>query len=77
MSKMRSKNVTESLTVNQQLYAVIGYSDVCQNGNLQASLYGVFSTKKLTKEADDELQQISVVDYYEIEYPRLDEFGYK
>lgn len=77
MSKMKSKNVTESLTVNQQLYAVVGYSDICQNGNLQAGLYGVFSTEKLAKEAGDELQQTSVVDYYEIEYPRLDEFGYK
>lgn len=49
MSKMKSKNVTESLTVNQQLYAVVGYSDICQNGNLQAGLYGVFSTEKLCK----------------------------
>lgn len=77
MTKMKSNKVTDALIANQQLYAVIGYSDICQNGNLQAGLYGVFSTEKLATEAGDELQKISVVEYYEIEYPRLDEFGYR
>lgn len=49
MSKMKSKNVMEALTVNQQLYAVVGYSDICQNGNLQAGLYGVFFYGKACK----------------------------
>lgn len=59
------------------VYVVIGYSDVCQNGNYEGSLYGVFSTEKLAKECGDELVKSECISYYEIECPHIDEFGYK
>lgn len=53
------------------IYTVIGY-----NKN-EAQLMGCFSTEELARECGDELVEAEVVDRYEIEYPELDEFGYK
>lgn len=59
------------------VYVVMGYIDICQNGNLEAVLQGVFSTEELARECGDELVECGNVEYYEIECPKLDEFGWK
>lgn len=59
------------------VFAVMGYSDLCGNGNMEAQLYGVFNTEKAAKECGEELVEAEVIGYYEIETPLLDEFGYK
>ena len=64
-------------TYSLNLCVVMGYIDLCQNGNYEAQLMGVFSTDELAKECGDELVEAEVVHHYEIEHPLLDEFGYK
>lgn len=61
----------------ETIYVVMGYQDVCQNGNYEASLMGVFSSRELAEECGDELIACNLVHHYEIEEPLLDEFGYK
>lgn len=56
---------------------VMGYSDLCGNGNLEAQLIGVFSTEELALECGNELVECGVIHHFEIEHPALDEFGYK
>lgn len=60
---------------NLELYVVMGYIDLCQNGNTEAVLQGVFSTEELARECGDELVECGNIEYYEIECPKLDEFG--
>lgn len=68
----------ENLNVFQQeLFVVMGYSDICMNGNYEAQLQGVFSTEELAKECGDELVKCGNIHHYEIECPLLDEFGWK
>lgn len=64
-------------TYQNQVYVVMGYSDVCQNGNYEGSLQGVFSTQELAEECGRELVKTDVISYYEIECPLVDEFGFK
>ena len=58
-------------------YIVMGYVDICQNGNYEAQLQGVFSTEQLATECGNELVEAKVIHHFEIECPQLDEFGYK
>ena len=69
----------EKLTTyaDKELYVVIGYDDVCGNGNYEAILYGVYSTEQLAREAAEELLELGNIHHYEIEYPKLDEFGWR
>lgn len=62
---------------DKQLYVVIGYEDVCDNGNYEAILYGVYSTEQLAREAAEELLELGNIHHYEIECPKLDEFGWR
>lgn len=64
-------------TYQNQVYVVMGYSDVCQNGNYEGSLQGVFSTPELAEECGKELVEAEAISYYEIECPLVDEFGFK
>ena len=64
-------------TYSPNLCVVMGYIDLCQNGNYEAQLMGVFSKDEVAKECGDELVEAEVVHHYEIEHPLLDEFGYK
>jgi hypothetical protein len=60
------------------VYVVVGFQDVCQNGNLEKDIYGVFSTEALATECVDELtDMLEYIDHFEIEEVGLDEFGYK
>lgn len=59
------------------VYVVMGYVDICQNGNTEAVLQGVFSSEALATECGKELVECGNIAYYEIETPKLDEFGYK
>ena len=59
------------------LNAVIGYSDNCNNGNYDAQLMGIFSNSDLAMQCGNELVDAEVIKYYEIENPKLDEFGYR
>ena len=60
-----------------KIYALVGYSDKCNNGNFVGQIYGAFSTEELAREAGDELKEAKIISYYEIECPKLDEFGWK
>ena len=64
-------------TYKTEIYVVMGYEDLCQNGNYEAVLYGVYSTEKLARECGDELVALGNIHHYEIERPLLDEFGWK
>lgn len=64
-------------TYQTRLYVVMGYTDLCQTGNYEAVLQGVFSTEKLARECGDELTAVGNIHHYEIECPTLDEFGWK
>lgn len=64
-------------TYQNQVYVVMGYSDVRQNGNYEGTLQGVFSTQELAEECGKELVETEVISYYEIECPLVDEFGFK
>ena len=59
------------------IYVLVGYNDVCQNGNYEGQVYGVFSSDELAREAGDELVDLNNIAYYEIECPVLDEFGWR
>lgn len=61
----------------QELYAVIGYVDVNENGSYETQLYGVFSKKEIAQDCGDELVECGNIHHYEIECPMLDEFGWK
>lgn len=69
----------EKLTTyaDKELYVDIGYDDVCGNGNYEAILYGVYSTEQLAREAAEELLELGNIHRYEIESPKLDEFGWR
>ena len=60
---------------NPELNVVMGHS-VSGNGE-EVQCMGVFSTPELAAECGDELVKAEVVKYYEVETPKLDEFGYK
>ena len=62
---------------DKELYVVIGYDDVCGNGNYEAILYGVYSTEQLARETAEELFELGNIHHYEIECPKLDEFGWR
>ena len=62
---------------DKELYVVIGYDDVCRNGNYEAILYGVYSTEQLARETAEELFELGNIHHYEIECPKLDEFGWR
>lgn len=64
-------------TYQNQVYVVMGYSDVCKNGNYEGTLQGVFSTPELAQECGDELVEAKEISYYDIECPLIDEFGFK
>lgn len=59
------------------IHVLVGYSDECNNGNFVGQVYGAFSTEELAREAGDELKEAEMISYYEIECPKLDEFGWK
>ena len=59
------------------VYVLVGYEDVCQNGNYEGQVYGAFSAEDLAREAGDELVELHNIAYYEIECPKLDEFGWR
>lgn len=61
----------------ETVYVLVGYEDVCMNGNYEGSVYGAFSTEELAREAGDELVEVGNIAYYEIEAPKLDEFGWR
>lgn len=68
----------EKLAVYQtELHVVMGYVDLCENGNYEAVLQGVFSTEQLARECGDELVASGNIHHYEIECPLLDEFGWR
>lgn len=67
----------ECQTKNLNLCVPIGYASTCNNGTYEARLLGVFSEEKLAAECGDELVASGDIDYYEIEHPLLDEFGWK
>ena len=68
----------EKLAVYQTgLHVVMGYVDLCENGNYEAVLQGVFSTEQLAREYGDELVASGNIHHYEIECPLLDEFGWR
>jgi hypothetical protein len=68
----------EEITPYQQpLVVVMGYSDLCNNGNEEAQLMGVYSTEDLANEAGTELVELGIISRYELEFPKLDEFGWK
>jgi hypothetical protein len=68
----------EKLTpYKQPLVVVMGYSDLCLNGNEEAQLMGVYSTEDLANEAGTELVELGIISRYELEFPELDEFGWK
>ena len=68
---------SELAVYQPDLFAVIGYTDAAENGNYEAQLMGIFSTEELAKECGDELTKSNVIHHYEIESPKLEEFGYK
>ena len=74
--RMSCRDSNGSLT-NRVCYVLMGYSDDCQNGNMEAHLQGVYSTEPLAKGVGDELVEAGVYEYYEIECPMLDECCYK
>lgn len=62
---------------NDIIYVLVGYEDICLNGNFEGQVYGAFSSEELAREAGDELVECSNVEYYEIECPELDECGWR
>lgn len=60
-----------------ELYVVMGYADLYENGNYEAVLQGVFSTEQLARECGDELVASGNIHHFEIECPLLNEFGWK
>ena len=64
-------------TYQNRVYVVMGYSDICKNGNCEGTLQGVFSTLELAQECGDELVEAKEISYYDIECPLIDEFGFK
>lgn len=60
-------------TYKPEVYVLMGYSDVCQNGNCEARLIGVFSKKELAESKGKELVSSGDVEYYEVECPVIDE----
>ena len=61
------------------IYVVLGYQDVCRNGNVEIyDIYGAFSTKELAQECVGHLtEELEYIDYFEIREVKLNEFGYK
>ncbi len=43
----------------------------------ESILYGVYSTEQLAREAAEELLELGNIHHYEIECPKLDEFGWR
>lgn len=74
--RMSCRGSNGSLT-NRVCYVLMGYSDDCQNGNMEAHLQGVYSTEQLAKDVGNELVEAGVYEYYEIKHLLLDEVGYK
>lgn len=82
-----AKEIGDALDVNvpdaklkpfsQELFVVMGYTDSYHNGNEDAALFGVFSSKEKACECGNELVKMDCIKRYEIECPELDEFGYK
>lgn len=62
---------------DKRLYVVIGCDDICHNGNYEAVLYGVYSTEQIAREATEKLLELGNIHHYEIECPKLDEFGWR
>lgn len=61
------------------VYVLIGH-DTVNHGSIEehrSEVYGAFSTEELAMEAGDELVESGVIEYYTIEDPQLDEFGYR
>ena len=50
---------------------------ICDNDNYESILYGVYSTEQLAREAAEELLELGNIHHYEIECPKLDEFGWR
>lgn len=48
----------------KELYVVIDYDDVCDNGNYEAILYGVYSTQQLAREAAEKLLELGNIHHY-------------
>ena len=59
------------------VYIVMGYNDDNQNGSYTGQVYGAFSTEELAREQGDELVESEVIAYYELEVPKVDEFGWR
>jgi hypothetical protein len=58
----------------QEVYGVIGYSDLCSNGNYEPRLIGIFSNDLLAiRQGDDSLANGSI-HHYEIEKHIIDEY---
>lgn len=56
-----------------ELYVLMGYSDICENGNDEPCFEGIFSTMESAKKYGNELLEEKEIHYYEIERPILDE----
>lgn len=68
--------LNDALTVDETVYVLMGYDQI-QEGQYHGELYGVYSNVELAKIAGDELVEAEVISHYEIECPKIDEFGYK
>ena len=55
------------------IYVLVGYEDICQNGNYECKVYGTYSSKELAKEVGNKLIKNTNVYYYEIEKTKLDD----
>lgn len=56
----------------EEIYVTMGYDEYGR-----ASLLGVFSKEEAAKECGQEHTDCGNINYYEIETPKLDEFGFK
>lgn len=59
------------------LYAIIGYTKNDESDKEEKDLYGIFSDESIAREAANELVEADVISRYELETPKLDEFGWK
>lgn len=61
------------VTYQPKLYVVMGYVDLCGNGNHEAVLQGIFSTEQKAHACGEQLTASGNVHHYEIECPLLNE----
>lgn len=66
-----------NIHIDRLIECIKSQNETQGNDNYESILYGVYSTEQLAREAAEELLELGNIHHYEIECPKLDEFGWR